>query len=198
MNQQNQNPPRHVPTAEEIARLEAEAVAALQRGEAPQAAEGAPAPEQVPEQVPEQAPAAPAFVPYVDDAPPAPKPARPAGEDGDVEADVDDDEYIPGEWEKRIDALTPKQWRTWQILGGGAVGLAVVAALFVFGQELATYGLIVAALLAILLPRYLERAWRRKLTTARYAMIVTMVIGLAVMAVLTGIRTGFVIAQPKP
>ena len=43
--------------------------------------------------------------------------------------------------------------------GGAGVGIAIVASLFVFGQELSSYSLIVAALLAItVLPRYLERA----------------------------------------
>jgi hypothetical protein len=76
-------------------------------------------------------------------------------------------------------------------LAAGAVGIAIVICLFAFGQELATYGLIVAALLAIVLPRYLERAWRQKLNTARIAMIVTMVIGLAVSFVIIGMRNGF-------
>ena len=104
---------------------------------------------------------------------PAPRHGRGRGRDDD-----DDDTYIPSEMEKRINAMTPEQWKRWQLLGGVGVGIAIVACLFAFGQELASYGLIVAALLAIVLPRYLERAWRCKLNTARMAMIVTMVIGL--------------------
>ena len=173
MDQQRNNPP----TAEEIARMEAQAVAAMQRGEQPAQPE-APRQEAAPEQ-----PAAPDFVPYVDDVP-APEP------DADGGDDEDEGEYIPSAWEKRIDALTPKQWRTWQIVGGAAVGLVALASLFVFGEELSAYGLIVAALLALLLPRYLERAWRRKLTTARYAMAAAMLVGLAVMAVVMLTRGG--------
>lgn len=187
MDQQNQNQsgaeptaPRHVPTAEEIARAEAEAVAAMQRGEAPAkaAAHQADAAPESPAQ--EAAPSG--FVPYVDDVP-----------EPEVIADADDedDEYIPSEWEKRIDALSPQQWKLFQIIGGAGVGIAAIAALFFTGEELATYGLIVAALLALLLPRYLERAWRRKLTVAKRAMLIAMVIGLAVMFVVTGMRTGF-------
>ena len=183
MDQQNNNAPRPVPTEAEIARLEAEAAAALSRGEAPARAETPPT---------ERAPAQPGFVPYVDDAP-EPEVAEVSADD-----DEDDDgEYIPGAWEKRIDALSPERWRLFQILGGVAVGLAAVAALFVFGEELSTYGLIVAALLALLLPRYLERAWRRKLTTARYAMAAAMIVGLIVIALVTGMRTGFAFFQPK-
>lgn len=193
MDQQNHNTGKHVPTEAEIARLEAEAVAALQRGEAIPRREAAPAdpagPESPAEAKPETPPAQPDFVPYVDDVP-EPSPARTdAGEsEGD---DDDDDTYIPSEMEKRIAAMTPEQWKRWQILGGGAVGIAIVVCLFAFGSELATYGLIVAALLAIVLPRYLERAWRQKLNTARIAMIVTMVIGLAVSFVIIGMRNGF-------
>lgn len=186
MDQQNSNPTpeKHVPTEAEIARLEAEAAAALQRGEAIPRRE-APAQAKQPE---EAAPARPDFVPYVDDVPsPAPAPTASAEEDdGD-----DDGEYIPGEMEKRINDMAPEQWKRWQIIGGAAAGIAIVACLFVFGQELATYGLIVAALLAIVLPRYLERAWRCRLNTARMAMIVAMVIGLAVMFVIIGMRNGF-------
>ena len=193
MDQQSQNPTpeKHVPTEAEIARLEAEAAAALSRGEA------IPRSQELPETPAEAAAAAdaqngpqaprPDFVPYVDDVPDPQPAASNDAEDGDD----DDDTYIPSEMEKRIDAMTPEQWKRWQILGGVGVGIAIVLCLFAFGQELATYGLIVAALLAIILPRYLERAWRRKLNTARMAMIITMVIGLAVMFVVTGMRNGF-------
>ena len=190
MDQQSQNPTpeKHVPTEAEIARLEAEAAAALSRGEA------IPRSQELPETPAEAAAAAdaqngpqaprPDFVPYVDDVPRTASDATDNGED-------DDEDYIPGEMEKRIAAMTPGQWKRWQILGGGAVGIAIVFCLFGFGPDLATYGLIMAALMAIIMPRYLERAWRRKLNTARMAMIITMVIGLAVMFVVTGMRTGF-------
>lgn len=190
MDQQNVNTEKHVPTEEEIARLEAEAVAALRRGEAVErrAAVGAAGPSSAPDR---EAPARPGFVPYVDDAPepaPAPVPSPDRAEEAD---DDDDGEYVPGEMEKRINAMSPEQWKRWQLLGGAGVGVAIVACLFVFGQELSSYGLIVAALLAIVLPRYLERSWRCRLNTARMAMIVAMVIGLAALFVVTGLRHGF-------
>ena len=198
MDQQKPNTENHVPTAEEIARLEAEAVAALRRGEAidRRGAEDAAAPSSVPGG---EAPARPGFVPYVDDVPdpvPAPTPSPDRGEAAD-EDDDDDGEYIPSEMEKRIAAMTPEQWKRWQILGGAGVGIAIVASLFVFGQELSSYGLIVAALLAIVLPRYLERAWRCKLNTARIAMIVAMAIGLAIVFVVIGLRHGFNLRAPQ-
>ena len=188
MDQQNQNlsgaeptAPRHVPTAEEIARAEAEAVAAMQRGEAPAKAAAPQADPEAPKAAPEAA--ASDFVPYVDDVP-----------EPEIAPEIDDEddgEYIPSEWEKRIDALSPERWKLFQIIGGAGVGIAAIAALFLTGEELSTYGLIVAAVLALLLPRYLERAWRRKLTVAKRAMLIAMVIGLAVMFVVIGLRTGF-------
>ena len=177
MDQQNQNEPKRAYTAEEIARLEAEAVAALQRGESVPKAEPVTAPADGGEN--SVAGAAPEFVPYVDD---VPEPAPVAENAADDEEE--DEPYVPSAMEKRLDALTPEQWKRWQIIGGAAVGLASVACLFVFGEELATYGLIVAVLLAVLLPRYLERAWRRKLAVARYAMIAAMVVGLIIMGII--------------
>ena len=200
MNQQNPNaaPEKRVPTEAEIARAEREAVAAMLRGEKPAAPRPAEAPDVPAEPDIPAEPAGPdvpdipvppeqaAFVPYVDD---VPEP-EPAPEEAAADA-ADDDEYIPGEMEKRIDAMPPEKWRLWQIAGGAALGLAAVAALFVFGEELSTYGIVVAALLALLLPRYLERAWRHPLNVARRAMVIAMIIGLAVMFVIIGARTGF-------
>ena len=190
MDQQNNSTEKHVPTEAEIARLEAETVAALQRGEAiPRHEAGDDTEPSRPQD--EEKPTRPGFVPYVDDVPApahAPKPAADAVEEAD---DDDDEEYIPSEMEKRINAMSPEQWKRWQMLGGAGVGIAIVVCLAVFGQELSTYGLIVAALLAIVLPRYLERSWRCKLNTARMAMIVAIVIGLAILFVVTGLRHGF-------
>ena len=189
---QNPNPPAHVPTEAEIARLEAQRGEPIPRREAPARA-GSPEPEARPEK--------PNFVPYVDDVPdpepPRPAPKAEAAQAAEDDGDDDDEPYIPSEWEKRIDALTPKQWKMWQIAGGAFIGLAVIAALFLLGQEMSAYALILAAVLAILLPRYLERAWRRKLNTARYAMIVAMAVGLVVLFLVNGFRTGFHFTTPK-
>ena len=192
----NQTPTqKHVPTEEEIAQLEARAAAALQRGEAIPRPEGL---EEHPEPAsPQTEPQRPDFVPYVDDVPEPVKPPEPVEAAEPDEDDDDDGEYIPSEMEKRLDQLTPRQWKLWQIAGGAAVGLACVASLFLVGQELSAYSLILAAVLAILMPRYLERAWRRKLNTARYAMVVAMLIGLVIAFLIVGIRTGFHFTSPS-
>lgn len=179
MDQQPRNPetePKPTMTAEEIARAEAAAVAAMLRGETP------PRPE-LSESAPgeAEAPATPVFVPYVDDAP-----AEPAGEDDE------DEPYIPGAMEKRIGALPEKQWKLYQGIGGALVGLASMLSLTVFTGDLSLYGVAVAALLALLLPRYLERAWNHKMPFARKVMLIAMVVGLIIMIVITGLRDGFV------
>ena len=193
MDQQNQNPtPKRVPTEAEIARLEAEAAAAIQRGDLPVRNE-APAPTEAPAQAyaprPEETPApGPDFVPYVDDVADAPQPKSASAE---IDGDDDEGEYIPGPWEKRVDALSPKQWKLAQIAGGTALGLAAVALLFIGGDELSTYRLIVAALLALFAPRYLERVLRRPLNVGRRAMLIAMVAALAVVAIVIALRGGF-------
>ena len=178
MDQQN---PKRLYTAEEIARLEAEAVAALQKGEAPSQPE-APVQTEAPE-----APSVPGFVPYVDDAP-KPAPSEPAIE---PEGDDPDEDYVPGPWEERVNRLTDKQWKLAQITGGALLGAIAIGLLFIGGEELATYRLIIAALAALLVPRYLERVLRRELHVARQAMIVSMFVFLVAAFLIIGFRTGF-------
>ena len=188
MDQQNEStskqPEKHIPTAAEIARLEAEAAAALQRGEAPAgrrpdapAGSGADAP---------KAPAQPEFVPYVDDVvePPAPAPEAELSDD-------DDEEYIPSKWEVWVNGLPPERWKWIQIAGGALLGLVALALLLIGGEELATYRLIVAARVALLVPRYGERVIRRDLVAARRAMIVALLIGLVVTFLILGAQNGF-------
>ena len=185
MDQQN---PKRVYTAEEIARLEAEAVAALQKGETP------PKPESSEPDEAEESPSVPGFVPYVDDVPEAPQ-AAPAQIEPAVEpegdAPDDEEDYVPGPWEERVNRLTDRQWKLAQIIGGALLGAVAIGLLFIGGEELATYRLIIAALAALLVPRYLERVLRRELNVARKAMIVAMLVCLVAAFLIIGIRTGF-------
>lgn len=194
MDQQKPTPTENAPqrrlSAEEIARAEAEAVAAMLRGEAPKRPDGA-APADAP--AAPEADARPDFVPYVDDVVEPQPQAAAAAED----EDEPEEEYIPGAMEMRIDALTEKQWKLYQGIGGGLLGIASVAVLMLFNGELSMYGLAIAALLVLALPRYLERAWQHKMPFARRIMLIAMVIGLGVMILITGLRTGFVFTNPK-
>ena len=182
-----QNNPRPALTPEDIARLEAEAVAALRRGEEPKRPEPpaeAPSTSEASGQAAVEAGPQSDFVPYVDDAVSEPK------ADGD-KAPEDDEEYIPSKWEERVNALTDRQWFWTQVVGGALLGLVALAILYFGSDELATYRMVVAALLALLLPRYIERVIRRDLAIARRAMLVALVVGLAVTFLIIGAQNGF-------
>lgn len=186
MDRQNPSEEKRVPTAEEIARLEAEAAAAIQRGEAPTQP-------QAPVEAPKNT-TPPDFVPYVDDVVDAPAPKREASAPKDEAAeaaDADDEDYIPSKWEVRVNALTPKQWKLAQIAGGALLGLVALGLLMIGGEELATYRLIVAALVALLVPRYIERVIRRDLVLTRRAMIVALLVGLVIVFLILGAKNGF-------
>ena len=193
MDQQNQTPneaPRRPMTAEEIARAESEAVAAMLRGETP-----TPVDASAPVKPAQAASQHPDFVPYVDD---VVEPEAPAPADDSAAGDAADDEpYIPGAMEQRIDALPEKKWNLYQTIGGAVLGLASVGALLAFSGDLSMYGLAVAAALVLIVPRYLERAWNHKLPVARRAMLIAMIVGLVAMIVVTGLTTGFVITKSK-
>ena len=180
-NRQPDTEPRHVPTPEEIARAEAEAVRAMQRGEPlPSRAAEAPAAQSA------ETPAAQDWsnVPYVDDAPPTPPAAS-------QEADDEDAPYEPSETEKRIAAIPEDKWNLYQTLGGGAVGLVAVALLTLGSEDLGTWALVLAVVLALAMPRYLERWWGRKMPRARVAMIISMLVALVAFFLITGFRNGF-------
>ncbi len=185
--EQNNHPnpeaePRHIPTPEEIARAEAEAVRALQRGEAlPGRTE------------PADAPPKPDWsdVPYVDDAEaaaPAPAPVRPRANADDED---DDAPAEPSDLEKRIAAIPEDKWNLYQILGGAAVGLIAVALLTFGSEDLGTWSLVLAAVLALVAPRYLERWGGRKLPRARMAMVISMAVALVAFFIIAGMRNGF-------
>ena len=182
-----QNNPRPAPTPEEIARLEAEAVAALRRDEEPKRPEPpaeAPSTSEASGQAAVEAGPQSDFVPYVDDAVSEPK------ADGDTSTE-DDGEYIPSPWEERVNALTDRQWFWVQIVGGALLGLVALGILYVGSDELATYRMVLAALLALLLPRYIERVIRRDLVIARRAMIAALFIGLLITFLVIGAQHGF-------
>lgn len=188
-NHQPDTEPMHVPTPEEIARAEAEAVRAMQNGASLSPSE-AEAPAAQPAKAPEEPAAAQDWsnVPYVDDAPPTPPGASPSASEAD---DDEDTPYEPSEMEKRIAAIPEDKWTLYQILGGGAVGLVAVALLTFGSEDLGTWALVLAVVLALAMPRYLERWWGRKLPRARVAMIISMLVALVAFFLVTGLRTGF-------
>ena len=109
------------------------------------------------------------------------------------EIDNDDDaptEWVPSRFEKRIHAIPEAKWNLYQILGGGLIGLIAVAGLCLGGTGV-TPGFLVAVVLALLLPNWLEDRGRRKLNKARIAMIVVLAVGLIAMTVYTGMTQGW-------
>lgn len=173
---------RPAPTPEEIARLEAEAVRALQAGgQTPAAPEAPVAPAEAGQVAEEDW----SDVPYVDDAEAAARAAKPDA------PDADDADYVPSEMEKRIAAIPEEKWKLYTTVGGAVLGVLVIAILMLGSSDLGAWALILAAALALLAPRYAERWWRRPIPRVRTAMLVAMLVSLAVVFVAAGLRNGF-------
>lgn len=110
------------------------------------------------------------------------------------EIDDDDDdaptEWVPSRFEKRINAIPEDKWTLYQILGGSAIGVFTVAALFMGGTGISAPFLI-AVVLALLLPNWLEDRGRRKLNKGRYAMIIVIAVGILTMFLYNGFTNGW-------
>ena len=113
----------------------------------------------------------------------------------EIDDDDDDDaptEWVPSRFEKRIHAIPEARWKLYQILGGGAIGLFTVGALFLGGTGKVGSALFLAAVvLALLLPNWLEDRGRRKLNVARYAMIIVIAVGVVALLLYTGLTQGW-------
>ena len=130
---------------------------------------------------------------------PAPEQRYAAPEIDDILADDPDEaptEWVPSRFERRIHAIPDKQWDLYQCLGGGLIGAIAVAALF-FGGTGVNAGFLIAVVLALLLPNWLEDRGRRKLTKGRYAMIIVMAVGLIGIFLYTGLTKGWDVFTKK-
>ena len=117
----------------------------------------------------------------------------------EIDDDDDDDtptEWVPSRFEKRIHAIPDAKWDLYQILGGAAIGLFTVFALFLGGTGVST-PFLVAVVLALLLPNWLEDRGRRKLTKGRYAMIAVIAVGVVAVFLYTGFTQGWDIFRKK-
>jgi len=123
-----------------------------------------------------------------------PAPAAPPAHSAEPEIDDDDDdaptEWVPSRFERRIHAIPEAQWKLYQTVGGVLIGAFTVFALFFGGQGLNPLFLI-AIVLALFAPNMLEDRGRRKLTRGRMVMAITIAIGVAAMAVYTGMTKGW-------
>jgi len=116
------------------------------------------------------------------------------------EIDDDDDdaptEWVPSRFEKRIHAIPDAKWDLYQILGGAAIGVFTVASLFLGGTGVSA-PFLVAIVLALLLPNWLEDRGRRKLTKGRYAMIIVIAVGVVGIMLYTGFTQGWDFIKKK-
>ena len=132
---------------------------------------------------------------------PAPEPAQPVQRYAAPEIDDDDEDDAPTEWvpsrfEKKIHAIPDRTWDLYQIAGGVVIGAFTVAALFLGGSGL-NVPFLVAIVLALFVPNWLEDRGRRKLTKGRMAMVIVIGIGLVALVLYTGITRGWNFRQKK-
>ena len=90
-------------------------------------------------------------------------------------------EWVPTEFEKKVKAIPEDKWNLYQTLGGGLIGAISAVLLFASGSGMSA-GFLIAVVLALLLPGWLEDKCRRKLLRARLSMIV--VLGVCILALL--------------
>ena len=110
------------------------------------------------------------------------------------EIDDDDDpaptEWVPSRFEKRIHAIPDAKWDLYQILGGAVIGLFTVFSLFIGGAGVSA-PFLVAIVMALILPNWLEDRGRRKLNKGRYAMIIVIGVGVVAILLYTGFTQGW-------
>lgn len=87
----------------------------------------------------------------------------------------------PSEFQKKIAAISEKNWLWLQIAFGTLMGaLSGVAITFLSDtQTFSSYGLIIAAVLALIVPNFVEKRVERKMVATRIAIIVTILIFMA-------------------
>lgn len=111
----------------------------------------------------------------------------------EIDDDDEDDapmEWVPSRFEKKVHAIPQARWDLYQILGGAAIGIFTVCALFLGGTGVSA-PFLVAIVLALLFPNWLEDRGRRKLTKGRYAMIIVISVGVVAMLLYTGFTQGW-------
>ena len=124
--------------------------------------------------------------------------AKPEIEDDVIAWDTDEapTEWVPTQFEKRIKAIPDKQWDLYQYLGGALIGVIAVVCLFSGGAGLSA-GFLIAVVLAMLVPNWLENKGRRKLTKGRYVMLAVMTVGSIAMVLYTGFTKGWAVFTRK-
>lgn len=118
--------------------------------------------------------------------------AKPEIDDAVIQWDTDEapTEWVPTQFEKKIKAIPEDKWKLYQTVGGGLLGLIEAILLFA-GNKGMSAGFLIAVVLALLLPNWLENKGRRKLYRARIAMIAVLGISIVVMLLYNGFTYGW-------
>ncbi|MDL2234921.1 hypothetical protein LJC07_02055 [Christensenellaceae bacterium OttesenSCG-928-L17] len=96
----------------------------------------------------------------------------PAAEEAEEEPE---EEIEPSPFAKKVAGIPEKKWRTYQIIGGVVLGLLAGLAITLFShisEQYSSFGLIAAAVIALIVPSQLEKRAERKIPALRIAMIV--------------------------
>ena len=97
-------------------------------------------------------------------------------------------------FQKFIARLDEKTWKLYQRIAGAVMGLLACVALFwKNGEEQGTfsYGLIIAMVIALILPNFLEKRALRKMSTLRLTMAISMGVVIVAYVLYWGLSSGF-------
>ncbi len=97
-------------------------------------------------------------------------------------------------FQKFIARLDEKTWKLYQRIAGAVMGLLACVALFwKNGEEQGTfsYGLIIAMVIALILPNFLEKRALRKMSTLRLTMAISMGVVIVAYFLYWGLSSGF-------
>ena len=88
----------------------------------------------------------------------------------------------PTEFEKRIAALSPSAWKKLQIAGGALLGVLSGLCMTVLSdyKTFSGYGLIVAVVLALLVPNLIEKKVQRSISAGRIALIAALAVTMGI------------------
>ena len=97
-------------------------------------------------------------------------------------------------FQKFIARLDENTWKLYQRIAGAVMGLLACVALFwKNGEEQGTfsYGLIIAMVIALILPNFLEKRALRKMSTLRLTMAISMGVVIVAYFLYWGLSSGF-------
>ena len=96
-------------------------------------------------------------------------------------------------FQKFFARMDDAKWKLTQRIFGVFLGLGSAVALFWPGQEGkgGSYSLIIAVVIALLIPNIIEKRLGRKITQTRFAMAITLGIAVIAFFIMTGIKYNF-------